>query len=135
MATTPSPAVEQTIMAGKRKEQEREDRIVNEVVVDAYDASERAMGWYYYLEETLQCPFTATCVAARAISPLRVGDEVEVTGMAPEQECRHEMFVMIRWERPGLAVPLSQLKGAAKDKSTRQGIEDWHYWVKQGYEF
>jgi hypothetical protein len=64
LAATPSPAVEQTIMAGKRKEQEREDRIVNEVVVDAYDASERAMGWYYYLEEMLQCPFTATCVTA-----------------------------------------------------------------------
>ena len=29
----------------KRKEQNREDRIINEIVVDAYDAAERAMGW------------------------------------------------------------------------------------------
>ena len=123
-------------MAGKRKAQSREARIDNEIVVDAHDASERAMGWYYYLEEKLQFPFTARCVAARPISPLRVGDEVEVTGMAPEDECEHEMFVMIRWERPGLAVPLSQIKGGiAMDESTRQGIEDWRYWVKQGYEF
>ena len=122
-------------MAGKRKEQTREARITNEIVVDAYDASERAMGWYYYLEEKLQFPFTATCIKARPISPLRVDDEVEVTAMAPERECEHEMFVMIRWERVGLAVPLSQLKGVATDESTRQGIEDWHYWVKQGYEF
>lgn len=64
-------------MAGKRKEQGREARIHNEIVVDAYDASERAMGWYYYLEEKLQFPFTATCIAARPISPLRVGDEVD----------------------------------------------------------
>ena len=69
-------------MAGKRKEQNREDRITNEIVVDAYDASERAMGWHYYLEEKLQFPFTATCTKARPISPLKVGDEVEVTGMA-----------------------------------------------------
>jgi len=122
-------------MAGRRREKAREARIANEIVVDAYDASERAMGWYYYLEERLHFPFTATCIKTRPISPLRVGDEVEVVGMAPEEECQHEVFVMIRWERCGLAVPLSQLRGVATDEPTRQGIEDWQYWVKQGYEF
>jgi len=122
-------------MASRRREQAREARIHNEIVVDAYDASERAMGWYYHLEENLQFPFTATCIKARPISPLRVGDEVEVTGMAPEEECQREVFVMIRWERCGLAVPLFQLRGVATDEPTRQAIEDWHYWVKQGYEF
>jgi hypothetical protein len=122
-------------MASKRKDQDRETRIENEIVVDAYDAVERAMGWYYYLEEKLQFPFTARCIKARPISPLKVGDEVEVTGMAPEEECEHEMFVMIRWEKPGLAVPLAQLKAEAEDESTAQGVEDWHYWVKKGYEF
>ena len=122
-------------MASKRKERDREARIDNEIVVDAYDASERAMGWYYYLEEQLLPPFTATCIKTRPISPLKVGDEVEVTGMVPEDECGHEMFVMIRWEKPGLAVPLSQLNAIAADESTGQAVEDWHYWVKQGYEF
>jgi len=122
-------------MAGKRREPDREARIENEIVVDAHDVSERAMGWYYYLEEQLQFPFTARCIKARPISPLRVGDEVDVTGMAPEVECEREVFVMIRWERHGLAVPLSQLRGVATDDPTRQGIEDWHYWVNQGYEF
>jgi hypothetical protein len=32
-------------MASKRKDQDREDRIANEAVVDAYGSSERAMGW------------------------------------------------------------------------------------------
>jgi len=45
-------------MASKRKEQTKEDRITDEIVVDAYDASKRAMGWYYYLEEKLQFLFT-----------------------------------------------------------------------------
>lgn len=44
------------------------------------------------------------------MSPLRVNDEIEVIGMAPEKECEKEMFVTIRWEKDGLAVPLSQLK-------------------------
>jgi hypothetical protein len=107
-----------------------------EIVVDAYSPDEQAMGWYYYLEGKLSFPFTARCIARRAISPLQVKDEVEVIGMPCEEECRHEMFVTIRWERDGLAVPLSQLKAAGDaDESIRQAVQDWHYWVRQGYEF
>jgi hypothetical protein len=65
---------------------------------------------------------------------LHKGDEVEVLAMAPEDECQHEMFVKMRWERRGLAVPLSQLKPiAGADKETREAIADWHYWLGQGY--
>ncbi|MBA2450990.1 MAG: hypothetical protein H0V51_23500 [Chloroflexi bacterium] len=55
--------------------------------------------------------------------------------MAPEEECEHDMLVLMRWERRPLAVPLAQLVGIAVDDQTRQGIEDWHYWVARGYEF
>lgn len=41
-----------------------------EIIVDAYGPEEQALGWYYYLEGTLQFPFTAHCIARRAISPL-----------------------------------------------------------------
>ncbi len=115
---------------------EREQRITMEIVVDAYDAAERAMGWYYYLQDQLRFPFTAICIDKRSISPLRIKDEVEVIGMPGEEECEHEMFVTIRWEKEGLAVPLSQLKPiSATDEQTKQAIEDWHYWVKMDYEF
>jgi hypothetical protein len=93
------------------------------------------MGWYYYLEEKLT-PFTAHRIGERAISPLIKGDDVEVSGLAPEAECQHEMFVMIRWREKGLAVPLAQLKpGGDANEATKQAIEGWRYWVKQGYEF
>ena len=117
------------------KNQAREKRIEMEIIVDCYDSAEKAMGWPYYLEGQLAFPLTARCIAKRAISPLKVGDEVEVFGMPPESECEHEMFVSIRWEKEGLAVPLQQLKPVKPDKRTRQAVEDWHYWVKQGYEF
>jgi Calcium binding len=87
------------------RDEEREQRITMEIVVDAYTPEEQAMGRYYSLEDQLRFPFTARCIAERAISPLRVGDEVDVVGMAPEEECQHEMFVLIRWERRALAVP------------------------------
>ena len=97
-----------------------------EIVVDAHDEGERAMGWYRYLGDQLQFPFTATCIAKRAISPLRIKDEVEVIGMPDEDECAGEVFVTIRWEKDGLAAPLSQLKPISHtDEQTRQAIEDW----------
>jgi hypothetical protein len=115
---------------------EREEWITMEIVVDCYTEQERAMGWYYYLEDQLQFPFTATCIARRAVSPLKVKDEVEVIGMAPEEECWHEPFVMMPWEKDGLAVPLAQLKPIAQtDEQTKQAVADWHYWRSMGYQF
>jgi Calcium binding len=116
------------------RDEEREKRITMEIIVDAYGPEEQAMGWYYSLEDQLRFPFVARCIAERSISPLRIGDEVDIVGMAPEEECTHEMFVLIRWQRRTLAVPLVQLEGIAVDEQTRQAIQDWQYWVAQGYE-
>jgi hypothetical protein len=116
------------------RDDEREERITMEIVVDAYGPEERAMGWYSYLDDTLHFPFLARCIVRRAISPLRVGDEIEVLEMAPEEECGHEMFVLTRWDRGTLAIPLSQLEGVAVDDETRQAMEDWQYWVDRGYQ-
>lgn len=117
------------------KDKAREHRIEMEIIVDAYGPEEQALGWYYYLDEKINFPFLATCIAKRAISPLKVGDEVEVLRMAPEEECEREMFVMMRWKREGLGVPLSQLKVIHADDQTREAVEDWHYWVNRGYQF
>ncbi len=117
------------------KDEAREHRIDFEAVVDAYDEIERAMGWYYYLDDRLACPFKAKCIAERATSPLRLGEVVEVTDMAPEDECEHDMFVEIQWQDRSLAVPLSQLEGIAVDDDTEEAIGDWHYWINSGYGF
>jgi hypothetical protein len=122
-------------MHSPKRSPTREARIINEIVVDAYTESERAMGWYYYLDNQLQFPFPARCVSQRAISPLRRGELVTVVGMAPEDECMHEMFVRVRWGHSALAVPLSQLVARHGDTETSRAVEDWHYWVAQGYEF
>src|SRR5918997_1021239 len=69
------------------KDEVREERIDMEIVVDAYNADERAMGWYSHLTDTLDVPFGARCIEERSISPLAVGDEVEVIGMPAGGGC------------------------------------------------
>ena len=119
-------------MSQPQRSEEREERIENEVIVDAYGPEERSLGCYHYLEENIEFPFAATCVAEREISPLALNEEVKVLGLAKESECEREMFVKIR---RALIVPLSQLEPVPEtDEETLQAIEDWHYWVRMGYQ-
>jgi len=122
-------------MGKGKRDSVREHRIDMEIIVDCYDESERAMGWFYYLQDKLRFPFRAKCITKRATSPLHAGDEVQVSDMASEEDCEHEMFVLVRWKNEDLAVPLAQLKPIGADAQTVQAVEDWHYWVQQGYEF
>lgn len=119
----------------EKTDPQREDRIIMRIVVDAYGPDERAMGWYCYLESTLTFPFTARCTSRRAISPLKPRDQVEVIGMADSDECLREMFITVQWEDDELAVPLSQLQVVRGDEQTREAVDDWGYWVRQGYQF
>ena len=122
-------------MAKRKRDPVREERIQDEIVVDAYGPEEQAMGWYYYLEEKIRFPFRAKCIVAKVVSPLRKGEAVEVKRLAPEDACSSDMLVLIRWQGRQLAVPLSQLEAIDAEESTREALADWQYWVAQGYCF
>jgi len=117
------------------KDEAREHRISMEAIVDAYGSEERAMGWYYYLDARIQFPFQARCIKTRRISPLKAGETVKVTRMAPEEDCMREMFVEVEWQGRTFGVPLAQLEGVNVDDDTEEAIADWHYWVARGYQF
>jgi hypothetical protein len=84
-------------MAKPRKNSIREQRIEDEIVVDAYGPEERAVGWYYYLEDKIHFPFLARCTASQVVSPLKRGETVEGLQLAPEEACTGDMPVLIRW--------------------------------------
>ena len=90
-------------MANKSKELNREieSRIEMEIVVDAYNELERAMGWYYYLQDNLAMPFKAECIQLVSTSPLKIGEIIEVVAMDSEESCGYDMFVKIKWKKKG----------------------------------
>jgi hypothetical protein len=63
----------------------REDRIYNEVIVDCYDESEERLGWFYYVTEEADYPFSALVRL-----PQKGGQSeektVEVVGTDPNSE-------------------------------------------------
>ncbi len=123
-------------MKRPKKSDVKERRIDVEILIDAYDSEEKAMGWYYYLNDNIQFPFQAKCITEHKSSPLRVDETVKVLGMAAPDECLHDMLVEIeRNEEDPLIVPLEQLTGNSTDDLSQRAIEDWHYWVARGYGF
>ncbi len=131
--TVHTEAVQGTPMA-QGSDNDFDRRLSFEIIPDAHDSEEQALGWFSYLEEHLQFPFQAECDAERPSSPLRLGERVNVVGLPAGDVCEHEMFVNIRSQDRLLAVPLAQLAGVATDEQTEQAIRDWHTWVARGYE-
>jgi Calcium binding len=72
----------------------REERINNEILVDAEDKEDRAMGWYYYLDECLNFPFNAKW-AKKGRKGTAPEKDVEVLAMAPEDDCLRDMLVEV----------------------------------------
>lgn len=122
-------------MAKLKKHALREERIDNEVLVDAYGPEQRAMGSSYYLDDKIRFPFRAKCIVVKVISPLRKDEIVEVRRMAPEDACSGDMLVLVAWHGRNVAVSLSQLVPLGSRQSTAEAIADWHYWVVQSYCF
>jgi hypothetical protein len=69
------------------------------------------------------------------MSPLKIGEEVDVLGVAPFDDCESEMFVVVLWNDRELAVPLEQLEPISGDVKSIEIIEDWLYWCLMGDEF
>ena len=90
----------------KGKDDARDECIYMEAIVDAHDSEERALGWYYYLEDKITFPFDAECIAADKRTPLEPGERVKVLKMSGEDLCEHDMFVDILWKDKPLAIPL-----------------------------
>ena len=89
--------VKTNFMKRPKENKEREYRISGEVVVDAYNEEERAMGWCYYAADNIAFPFKARCCCKRSTSPLKVGEIFEVLGMADADDCSRELLVLIKW--------------------------------------
>lgn len=121
-------------MSRIERDEEREERIHNEVIVDAYGEDEQEIGWFYYLADSIAFPFQAKCIKEIRKSPLKSGEVVMVMDMVADDR-GHDMLAEIKFQGRTLGVPLAQLQAIDSNELTRQAIEDWHYWVARGYEF
>jgi len=118
-------------MTREDRDEEREERIEMRITVDTYSPEEAAMGWYAYLDDTMEFPFEARCVTEREESPLKEGETVRVVGMSSTEPTLSQMHVTVEWIDRELGVPLEQLEPIEPSDNTEQAIADWHYWLER----
>ncbi|WP_193194378.1 calcium-binding protein [Nostoc sp. MG11] len=120
-------------------DENREHRIKTEIIIDAEDKEERAMGWYYYLDDTLNVPFMAKWTKKGRKSTSVEEKQVEVLGMAPDDECLKDMFVEVVYpdgkDEDVFSARLSEIVAIDADSETQEALGDWHYWLARGYKF
>ncbi len=107
----------------------RDERILNEVIVDCYDEDEEAMSWYYHLADELEFPITATVRFALKGGNAEV-KPAQIVGVDPKSE-------------QGRSLRLSIVEGGSQrvqyispedvvSMDTTPGnlliINDWLYW-------
>ena len=93
-------------MAKRKRDPIREDRIENEVIVDAYGPEEQAMGWHCYLEGKIRFPFQAKCIAAKVVSPLLKRRNRRSPSHGPRRSLRQRHARAHQMARPDHGGPL-----------------------------
>lgn len=113
----------------KVHDEEREDRIIMEVIVDCYDDEEELMGWFYYLHDGLNFPIDAV-----ANLPLRGGQseqkKVQIVEVDPKAEEGKSMKLGVTEEGSNRVSYISpeHLVSIDTSEENRQIINDWLYW-------
>jgi hypothetical protein len=128
------------IMPSVELDEIRERRIKEEIIADAEDKEDRAMGWYDYLDDTLNFPFLAKWTKkGRKPSTTPQTKEVEVLGMAPDEDCFRDMYVEVVYpngkDEDVFTAKLSDIEPIETDSETLEALADWQYWLNRGYKF
>ncbi|WPF87370.1 calcium-binding protein [Cyanobacterium aponinum AL20118] len=115
-------------MSSIPEDSQREERIDFEIVVDAYDEEERRMGWYYYLQDNLNFPFSAKWLN-------RKERDVIVVDLSSEDDCLDDISVVVEYDNDQFSAKLDDIEPIGVDETTQTVVDDWKYWVARGYEF
>jgi hypothetical protein len=113
----------------KIHDEEREERIIYEVIVDCYDEHEAMMGWFYYMHDGLSFPIDAVVNL-----PLRGGKteqkKVQIVEIDPASEDENPIRVGIVEADSQRIVHISpeNLVSIDTNEDNRQIINDWLYW-------
>lgn len=119
------------------EEPERDDRIHDEIIVDAYGEEEVASGWYYYLEDKLNFPFWAMVQTHLKRYPnnstAHCASRIQVLGLASLERCSSQhIWAMGILSTSGSETPvhilLTDVVSVDADETREAALTDWMYW-------
>ena len=90
------------------------------------------MGWYTYMQDELQFPFTATTMIKKRNGQYKKQD-IDVLDLAETDDTYfgNDMMLEVAYTEDIFIVPMTELTNIQADESTIQALEDWKYWKKK----
>jgi hypothetical protein len=113
----------------------REARFAEKILSEAEDKVERAMAWYYYLDDTINFRFSAVWNKINRKTSSVEKRNVEVLSMSDAESCLSNMYVVISYMDDQYDVKLSEIEAIDADEQTKEALADWGYWLARGYVF
>jgi hypothetical protein len=113
----------------REKDGERDHRIHDEIIVDAYGEEEQAMSWYYYMEENLEFPMKAK-VKLRLRGGKTEEKAVKIVEIDPESETSLTLRLGMT-EGKSDRVQYISPADIVRIQTTEENLEvlnDWLYW-------
>jgi hypothetical protein len=113
----------------KEKDAERDHRIHYEIIVDAYDEYEQAMGWYYYMADNFAFPINAK-VKLRLRGDKTEEKAVQIVEVDPKSETSLTLRLGIT-EGKNDRVQYISPEDIISVKTSEENLEilnDWLYW-------
>ncbi len=114
------------------KNAEREDRIMDEAIVDAHDDEEVFISWYTYLQDILEFPFQAY-VRVENPKNLEMRTLVTVLKMASMEYCSIRAIWLVAHVKHSdwyFYIPASEITEVNADEYLVQALADWKYWIR-----
>ena len=107
--------------------EQRKNRIHNEIIVDAYDDGEVNMSWFYYFNDYLTFPISAVAKLKRRNGKYE-NAEIQIVEIASDTE--QELMFGFVLTMKGYVFPIS-LKDIVRVETSEENLEmlnDWLYW-------
>jgi hypothetical protein len=108
---------------------DRNNRIQNEILVDAYDDEEQAMSWFYYMQDNLDLPFKAVVrlsTKQKVVENITV-DVVELDPRAEQGKALRFGIVEKGSNRIQYIYPNEIVKVISSEENL-EIINDWLFW-------
>jgi len=110
--------------------------IMMEIVVDAKDDDDVAMGWFYYMQDELEFPFEAEMESKNRRDETTV-IQVDVLDLSSSNQNNTSPEVILEVSEKGservMDVRISKLQNIKGEESTENAVAIWKYWEAGKY--
>ncbi len=113
----------------REHDEERKNRIINEVIVDCYNEGEKMTGWFYYMYDGLTFPMTGLANIPTT-SGKTVQKKVKIIKIDPRSEQGNPIRIGITegGSRQISFISLEDLSRIETSDENLDIINDWLYW-------